>query len=120
MDNLVSILRGYGITDQAVRAKILALIQSWALAFKSKYELMYVSEIYEMLKREGEFLCSCSFFAVLLLSPFSPPFLLIFLFLDVSENAHLGVTFPAIDKSEISSAMIDTQTVYKKQTNPNP
>ncbi|KAJ3111216.1 Exportin-6 [Phlyctochytrium bullatum] len=53
IDNLVSITRNYPQTNQDVRLKILALIQTWGLAFKGKSELGYVTEVYEMLKREG-------------------------------------------------------------------
>ncbi|KAJ3098506.1 Vacuolar protein-sorting-associated protein 27 [Phlyctochytrium planicorne] len=53
VDNLVSIVRNYPTTNQDVRLKILALLQTWGLAFKGKTELMYVTEIYETLKREG-------------------------------------------------------------------
>ncbi|KAJ3087321.1 Vacuolar protein-sorting-associated protein 27 [Quaeritorhiza haematococci] len=53
MDNLVSLSRQSAGSHWDVRQKVLALIQTWGLAFKSKYDLKYVTEVYEMLKREG-------------------------------------------------------------------
>ncbi|KAI8816735.1 putative vacuolar sorting-associated protein [Fimicolochytrium jonesii] len=53
IDNLVSIARAPSGTNSDVRQKILASIQSWGLAFKSKSELRYVSEVYDSLKRDG-------------------------------------------------------------------
>ncbi|TPX72258.1 hypothetical protein SpCBS45565_g00682 [Spizellomyces sp. 'palustris'] len=52
-DNLVSIARAPIGTNPDVRQKILALIQSWGLAFKTKSDLRYVTEVYESLKQEG-------------------------------------------------------------------
>ncbi|KAJ3105721.1 Vacuolar protein-sorting-associated protein 27 [Phlyctochytrium planicorne] len=52
MDNLISLVRVPG-ANQDVRQKMLALIQTWGLAFKDKYELAYVVEVYESLKQEG-------------------------------------------------------------------
>ncbi|KAI8925112.1 hypothetical protein BC831DRAFT_401583 [Entophlyctis helioformis] len=52
IDNLVSL--GRSLTANAeVKSKTLGLIQSWGIAFKSRPELSYVSEIYETLKRDG-------------------------------------------------------------------
>ncbi|KAI8917099.1 hypothetical protein DFJ77DRAFT_333527 [Powellomyces hirtus] len=73
IDNLVSIARAPIGTNPDVRHKILASIQSWGLAFKSKADLRYVTDVYESLKREG-------------------------------------VTFPPIERSESSAAMIETTT----------
>ncbi|KAJ3210302.1 Vacuolar protein-sorting-associated protein 27 [Dinochytrium kinnereticum] len=53
VDNLVSVVRNYPTTNQDVRLKILALIQTWGIAFKGKSELSYVTEVYESMKREG-------------------------------------------------------------------
>ncbi|KAJ3218789.1 Vacuolar protein-sorting-associated protein 27 [Dinochytrium kinnereticum] len=53
IDNLVSIVRNYPTTNQDVRLKILALLQTWGIAFKGKSELSYVTEVYEGMKREG-------------------------------------------------------------------
>ncbi|KAJ3279358.1 Vacuolar protein-sorting-associated protein 27, partial [Blyttiomyces sp. JEL0837] len=52
MDNLVSLGRSYS-SDQAVRQKCLALIQTWGISFRGKSELSYVCEIYDIMKREG-------------------------------------------------------------------
>ncbi|KAJ3021437.1 Vacuolar protein-sorting-associated protein 27 [Thoreauomyces humboldtii] len=72
-DNLVSIARAPTGTNPDVRSKILACLQSWGLAFKSKADLRYVTEVYEHLKRDG-------------------------------------LTFPAIERSDSSAAMIETTT----------
>ncbi|KAJ1542055.1 Vacuolar protein-sorting-associated protein 27, partial [Cladochytrium tenue] len=53
VDNLVSLARAFSATDPAVRQKILALLQSWALAAKGRSDLLYLVETYDMLKREG-------------------------------------------------------------------
>ncbi|KAJ3191996.1 Vacuolar protein-sorting-associated protein 27 [Irineochytrium annulatum] len=73
VDNMVSIVRSYPTTNAQVREKILALLQSWALAFKGKSDLSYMTETYDNLKREG-------------------------------------LAFPPVEKSSISSIMIDTKT----------
>lgn len=55
MDNLVSLLKAYGIAavNEDVKQKILDLIQSWASATQGRYDLSYISVVYESLKREG-------------------------------------------------------------------
>lgn len=55
MDNLVSLLKAVGpaSVNQAVRAKILEYIQSWAAATEGRYELNYIGEVYKTLEREG-------------------------------------------------------------------
>ncbi|RQM08258.1 hypothetical protein DH86_00001471, partial [Scytalidium sp. 3C] len=55
MDNLVSILRAYGIAaaNEEVKAKILELIQSWATATEGRSELSYIGETYRGLQRDG-------------------------------------------------------------------
>ncbi|KAI1079900.1 vacuolar protein sorting-associated protein 27 [Whalleya microplaca] len=55
MDNLVSLLHAVGpaAVNLEVRAKILELIQSWAVATESRYDLRYIDETYKTLQREG-------------------------------------------------------------------
>ncbi|RKO82876.1 hypothetical protein BDK51DRAFT_23801, partial [Blyttiomyces helicus] len=53
IENLVSIAKAPIGTNPDVRQKILSLIQSWALAFKSKSDLTYVYDVYQGLKSEG-------------------------------------------------------------------
>ncbi|KAJ3410786.1 Vacuolar protein-sorting-associated protein 27 [Chytridiales sp. JEL 0842] len=53
IDNMVSIAGQFTGINPEVRQKVLALIQSWGLAFKGKHDLSYVSQVYENLKREG-------------------------------------------------------------------
>lgn len=55
MDNLVSLLRIYGDIQQpheAVRNKILELIQMWAIATEGRSEFSYVGDTYKMLQRD--------------------------------------------------------------------
>lgn len=52
MDNIVSILKFPALNPQ-VKAKILRLVQNWALAFEGKPTLGYVSQVYKTLKSEG-------------------------------------------------------------------
>ncbi|KAI8908431.1 hypothetical protein EDD86DRAFT_207640 [Gorgonomyces haynaldii] len=51
MDNLQSLARAN--VDPSVTEKVLELIQSCGIAFKSKPDLGYAVEVYEQLKREG-------------------------------------------------------------------
>ncbi|KAI1141633.1 VHS domain-containing protein [Hypoxylon sp. FL0543] len=55
MDNLVSLLHAVGpaAVNTEVRAKILELIQSWAVATEGRYDLKYIDETYKALQREG-------------------------------------------------------------------
>lgn len=55
MDNLVSLLHAVGpaAINHDVRAKILELIQSWAAATESRYDLKYIDETYKSLQKEG-------------------------------------------------------------------
>lgn len=55
IDNLTSLLKAYGgaaLNDQ-VKQKILDLIQSWAIAAEGRANLVYISEVYKSLQREG-------------------------------------------------------------------
>ena len=55
MDNLVSLLQVTGpiAVNSEVKSKILELIQSWAGATESRYDLSYIGEVYKTLQREG-------------------------------------------------------------------
>jgi hepatocyte growth factor-regulated tyrosine kinase substrate len=55
MDNLVSLLKAYGVAavNDDVKQKILELVQTWSSATKGRYELSYISTVYESLQREG-------------------------------------------------------------------
>lgn len=55
MDNLSSLLHAVGpaAVNQEVRSKILELIQSWAAATESRYDLKYIDETYRTLQRDG-------------------------------------------------------------------
>ncbi|CAI2173513.1 1115_t:CDS:10 [Funneliformis geosporum] len=52
VDSLLSIVRS-PTANPEVRNKLLGLIQTWALAFAGKPELVYVTETYRLLKLEG-------------------------------------------------------------------
>ena len=55
MDNLVSLLQAVGMVaiNADVRAKILELIQTWAVATEGRHDLSYIGEVYKSLQREG-------------------------------------------------------------------
>jgi growth factor-regulated tyrosine kinase substrate len=55
MDNLTSILKAYGAAEpnQAVKDKILELVQTWATAAEGRSNLIYINEVYRTLQREG-------------------------------------------------------------------
>ena len=55
MDNLVSLLKAYGpaAVSEEVKQKILELIQTWSVASRGRYELSYITEVYNGLQREG-------------------------------------------------------------------
>ncbi|RIA95005.1 hypothetical protein C1645_689367 [Glomus cerebriforme] len=53
VDSLVSIVRSPTVSSINIIFKLLGLIQSWAIAFEGKSELVYVTETYRLLKSEG-------------------------------------------------------------------
>ncbi|ROT36243.1 VHS domain-containing protein [Sodiomyces alkalinus F11] len=55
MDNLVSLLHAVGpaAVNPQVKSKILELIQSWAVATESRYDLGYIGDVYKKLQHEG-------------------------------------------------------------------
>lgn len=55
IDNLTSLLRAQGgaSTDGQVKNKILELIQNWAAVAEGRSNLVYISETYKALQREG-------------------------------------------------------------------
>ncbi|CAG8633730.1 11572_t:CDS:10 [Acaulospora morrowiae] len=53
VDTLASMVRSPNVHNPEVTEKILALIQTWGLAFEKKPELTYVTDTYRLLKQEG-------------------------------------------------------------------
>jgi growth factor-regulated tyrosine kinase substrate len=55
MNNLVSLLKAYGsaAVNDAVKNKILELIQTWATATEGRSDVSYIGETYRSLQRDG-------------------------------------------------------------------
>ena len=55
MDNLVSLIKAYGVAqvNEAVKRAILEYLQIWAMATQGRSELSYIGETYRVLQRDG-------------------------------------------------------------------
>lgn len=55
IDNLTSLLKNYAgpQLNEDVRTKVLELLQTWTSAAEGRYNLIYISEVYRTLQREG-------------------------------------------------------------------
>jgi hepatocyte growth factor-regulated tyrosine kinase substrate len=55
MDNISSLLHAVGpaAVNHDVRTKMLELVQSWAAATEGRYDLRYIDDTYNSLKRDG-------------------------------------------------------------------
>lgn len=55
MDNLTSLMvaAGPAAVNQDVKSRMLELIQDWAGVTEGRYELSYIGEVYNTLRRDG-------------------------------------------------------------------